>query len=168
VAKCLGYTIQIFVFPMKKGFLYNRYKFCIHSAKWAFNKYNKYNRCYTIRSIDEEMQLIFRKIGLSYARLMQAVANEGVPAITNVIDECERLTGSPRTFFQKIISYLDTNRKKIEALLDREDIVERLQNDLQTLEKSIDYATKAVIRMEYILRNSQHLYKDESYHLKSA
>jgi hypothetical protein len=160
---------------MKSNHIYNKYKACIQNAKSAFSHYEKYSSCFSIRSVDEEMLGIFRKIGLSYAKLMQMVANREQKTITNndaalivTIDECEKLLKEKASFFNNIIGFLDRNESQIMATLSNALYFKKISTDLDALESNLGYANKLVARMELMLRSSQQIYLGNSLGLKSA
>lgn len=160
---------------MKSSHIYNKYRACIQNAKSAFGHYEKYSNCFSIRSVDEEMVNIFRKIGLSYAKLLQMVANREQKTITNndaalivTIDECEKLLKEKASFFNNIIAFLDRNEKQIMATLGNALYFKKISTDLDALESHLNYANKLVARMELMLRSSQQIYLANSLGLRSA
>ncbi|RVT99853.1 hypothetical protein EOD41_15545 [Mucilaginibacter limnophilus] len=159
---------------MKSIYVYNKYITCIHNAKSAFTQYEKYRHCYSIRSVDEEMQNIFRRIGLTYAKLIQVVALNKTgsakiePEVTNIIDECDNLLKDKHSFFDNIINYLDQNRISISTVLRNKLLNTKLLTDLTALENHLAYANKLVNRMELMLKSSQQIYRGSELMLKSA
>ncbi|MBE9585249.1 hypothetical protein IM792_12380 [Mucilaginibacter sp. JRF] len=148
---------------MKTNFIYNRYKACIHSANWIFNHYYKYSNCYAIKSDDEEMQTILKKIAIAYARLIRFVAlrKKSVltePAITDVIDESEVLLKDKHSIFLKLSHFLNANYDLLVKVFDSKRSVSIINKEIETLEDNLDHAGQLVGKMDVMLKSSQHVY----------
>lgn len=160
---------------MKATYIYNKYKANIHNAKWAFSYYEKYSNCFAIRSVDEEMQNIFRKVGLTYAKLIQVVSlnKPGIngdcePEVTDIIDTCENLLKDRINFFDNIINYLNESKNHIITALGNKHSLKKMDTDLDTLENNLAYANKLVTRMEVMLKGSQQIYRGSDLLLRTA
>lgn len=157
---------------MKTNFIFNRYKACIHNANWTFNHYYKYSNCYSIRSVDEEMQSILHKVGIAYARLISFVKlrkNNDLtePSITDIIDECEVLMQNKGSFFLKVLNFLNTNYDWLLKVFDSEYFLKVISKEIEGLETNLAYANKLVSKMDVMLKTSQHVY-DTTLQLKIA
>ncbi|RYY35557.1 MAG: hypothetical protein EOP46_09635 [Sphingobacteriaceae bacterium] len=160
---------------MEATYIYNKYKANIHNAKWAFSYYEKYSNCFAIRSVDEEMQNIFRKVGLTYAKLMQVVSlsKPGIngdcePEVYDIIDTCDSLLKDRDNFFENIIYYLNNSKTHIITALGNKHSLKKMNTDLDTLESNLAYANKLVSRMEVMLKGSQQIYQGSDMLLKIA
>lgn len=148
---------------MKTNFIFNRYKACIYTASWTFNHYYKYSNCYSIRSVDEEMQSILRKVAIAYAKLISFVelrkrGDNSEPLITDIIDECEALMSNSSSFFLKILHFLNSNYEWLLKVFDSEYFIKVISKEIEGLEQNLAYANKLVSKMDIMLKTSQHVY----------
>ncbi len=154
---------------MKPHYILKKYKACILNAKSAFNHYEKYSTCFAIRSLDDEMLSVFRKMGLSYAKLMQLVFKRNAADNIDTIDECESLIKEKQSFFNRISNFLDKNEEQIGVLLTNRNCLKAVKAELEVLEKNVTLANQLVERMDLMLRSSQHIYlRAATPELKSA
>ncbi|GAA4335013.1 hypothetical protein GCM10023149_42710 [Mucilaginibacter gynuensis] len=154
---------------MEPNLIFSKYKNCILNANGAFGYYEKYRHCFSIRSVDEEMQLTYRKISITYTKLLQMVKtgnlinNVTEAEFTRMIDENEKLLKEKSIFFMKVISFLEKNEKLIIITLGRITNLKAIETDLDNLDTNLTYANKLVRRMENMLKASQQIYRQHEY-----
>ncbi|WP_147238689.1 hypothetical protein [Mucilaginibacter hurinus] len=150
--------------PMASYHIYNKYITSIYKAKQAFSHYERYKKCFSIRSMDNEMSEIFAKLGLHYSKLISLVNSRKVSDSGSTgrdlvtIDGCEELMKEKASFFNNIICFLEKNKNGVLQALGASGNSEAIDKEITALETNLDHADKVVSRMDALIKTSQQIY----------
>jgi hypothetical protein len=152
---------------MEAKMIYHIYRENIAKAVEIFAHYEKYNACIAVDSLDKEMNDVFNKIALDYAKFMMLVNNrleldspEGLS--TSLVGSIKDNGLAERRSFQlnRLVKFMDINEKlilKIFAVID----FKCVDNEADRLQRSLNKATQLINRMEMLIMNSQQIYQQK-------
>ncbi|OCX52496.1 hypothetical protein BEL04_13620 [Mucilaginibacter sp. PPCGB 2223] len=140
---------------------YTKYKSCISTACGLFKRYEKYQNCFGISTIDRQMNSTFYKIVVSYSKMTQSIINIVMPPRERAADTANAgQQTSPvdgkGLFLEYTLAFIEKNEGKLlESFLENQD---QVNAQLSDLEDNVNNAGLLVNRMEGILKSGQHLY----------
>lgn len=150
---------------MEAKLIYQVYRGCMFRATSIFRHYEKYSECLSIESLEKEMYDIFSKIGLTYANFITLVSkridldnpNDLILSVVGYAQNYKTLAQKSK-ILQRIADFMDVNEHQIlrviSAALDKSCI----DQDIESLESSLNRANRQMNRMENLLMSSQQIY----------
>lgn len=144
--------------------VYLKYRESIHEIRYLFNHYEKYNACISIRSFDNDMNEIIKKMGRAYSKLLLLVNNE-----TTVQDSFEDMADMIACEFDEILyknkvviiekvnNFIESNRDNIINILNNTHDFRKISY-LDAFELALTDARKLVSDMDMLIKKSQNIY----------
>lgn len=150
---------------MEAKLIYQVYRGCMFRATSIFRYYEKYSECLAIDSLEKEMYDVFSKISLTYANFITLVSkrielNNPNDLILSVVGYAQnyKTVSQKSKILQRIADFMDVNEHQIMRVISAALGKRCIDQDIESLESSLNRANRQMNRMENLLISSQQIY----------
>lgn len=147
--------------------IYHTYRECVANARMMFVYYEKYNNCIALESLDRDMDSVFNKIALDYTKFMMLINNrieldnpDNLPHSLLSICNSRADYELRSAYLEKIEELMDKNEGLMVRIFARIDF-KCIDQEVDTLKRNLQNASKLINRMEMLLMRSQNIYEQK-------
>ncbi len=149
---------------MKTKEIYLKYKEYLCATCGIINRYEKFNRCMTIPSLDNEMNEALDKIVFTYAKVMvtdgQAAGDD--IRVDDIVSSHSRgsLIKNPSSFIYKFTGFFESQADSFSYTESGNNTADLTQNyHLADIQFNVNRAQQVIDRMGNIIKGSQYIHQ---------